>query len=252
MYLPTYLPTYLLSNQLHTLLMDDSYPLRASPAVLSMWPCKIIFLHLSLVIYFFATPSIKLKQGQQIGGGLLIANHLDQSLWWAAAVTSYLLHSSLQVHTAAVPFTNHSSVRSYAEPKPFSWAKPAYIRFSSSNCTLQDHMPSTIGHALRAYPLVLSNVTLDNKIKCLSLGVFFFGNLTNTTVTAYMWGLLIANHLDQSLWSTNQKYWAAVRSNLLQSFLNCVAAFISHGSSTNLVQKNKFHELNRHVLTFLQ
>jgi hypothetical protein len=47
-----------------------------------------------------------------------------------------------------------------------------------------------------------------------------------------MWGLLIANHLDQSLWSTNQKYWAAVRSNLLHSFLevhNCVAAFTSHG-----------------------
>jgi hypothetical protein len=46
-----------------------------------------------------------------------------------------------------------------------------------------------------------------------------------------MWGLLIANHLDQSLWSTNQKYWAVVRSNLLHSFLevqNCVAPFTSH------------------------
>jgi hypothetical protein len=46
-----------------------------------------------------------------------------------------------------------------------------------------------------------------------------------------MWGLLIANHLDQSLWSTNQKYWAAVRSNLLHSFLevhNCVTPFTSH------------------------
>jgi hypothetical protein len=45
-------------------------------------------------------------------------------------------------------------------------------------------------------------------------------------------GLLIANHLDQSFWSTNQKYWAVVRSNLLHSFLevhNCVAAFTSHG-----------------------
>jgi hypothetical protein len=47
-----------------------------------------------------------------------------------------------------------------------------------------------------------------------------------------MWGLLIANHLDQSLWSTNQKYWAAVRSNLYYSFLevyNCVAPFTRHG-----------------------
>jgi hypothetical protein len=39
------------------------------------------FSHPSLVIHSFATPPIKLKQGQQIGGrGLLIANHLDQSL----------------------------------------------------------------------------------------------------------------------------------------------------------------------------
>ncbi len=55
---------------------------------------------------------------------------------------------------------------------------------------------------------------------------FFFGNPTTKTVTrtAYMWGLLIANHLDQSLRSTN----SAVRSNLLHSFLkvhNCVAPF---------------------------
>ncbi len=75
-------------------------------------------------------------------------------------------------------------------------------------------------------------VTLDNKIKCLSLAVFF-GNPTNKTVTgtAHTWGLLIANHLDQSLWSTNEKYWAAVRSNLLHSFLevhSCVAPFTNH------------------------
>jgi hypothetical protein len=43
-------------------------------------------------------------------------------------------------------------------------------------------------------------VNLDNKIKCLSLA-FFFGNPTNKTITetTYMWGLLIANHVDQSL-----------------------------------------------------
>ncbi len=49
-------------------------------------------------MYSFATPPIKLKLEQQIGGGLLIANHQDQSLWWAndkhwVAVRSYLLHS---------------------------------------------------------------------------------------------------------------------------------------------------------------
>jgi hypothetical protein len=39
--------------------------------------------HPSLVLYSFATPPIKLKLGQEIGGGLLIAKHLDQSLRWA-------------------------------------------------------------------------------------------------------------------------------------------------------------------------
>ncbi len=35
-------------------------------------------------------------------------------------------------------------------PKPFSWAKPAYFRFSSSNFTAQDHIPSTAGDAVPA------------------------------------------------------------------------------------------------------
>jgi len=74
--------------------------LRASPVVLSMWPLQTYFSHPSLVIYFFPTPSIKLKLGLHIGGRLLIANHLDQSFWLAnqkqqAAIRSYLLHFSL-------------------------------------------------------------------------------------------------------------------------------------------------------------
>jgi hypothetical protein len=92
------------------------------------------FSHPSLVMYSFATPPIKLKLRQQIGGGLLIANHLDQSLSWAnhkhwAAVRSYLLHSSLQVHSAAAPFTSHGNLRNYAEPKQFSWANFTGIRW---------------------------------------------------------------------------------------------------------------------------
>jgi hypothetical protein len=44
------------------------------------------FSHPSLVIYFFATPPPHIRtatETQEIGGRLLIANHLDQSLWWA-------------------------------------------------------------------------------------------------------------------------------------------------------------------------
>jgi hypothetical protein len=55
----------------------------ASPAVLSIWLLQKCFSHPSLVIYVFATPPIKLKLGYQICEGLLIANHLDESLWWA-------------------------------------------------------------------------------------------------------------------------------------------------------------------------
>ncbi len=71
-------------------------------------------------------------------GGLLIANHLDESLWWAnpkhwAGVSSHLLHSFLQVHSAAAPFTSQGNVPNYVEPKPFSWAKPANIGLFSSN-----------------------------------------------------------------------------------------------------------------------
>ncbi len=45
--------------------------------LLGMQPCKHIFHTQVLVIYFFATPHIKLNLGQQITGGLLIANQLD-------------------------------------------------------------------------------------------------------------------------------------------------------------------------------
>ncbi len=104
------------------------------------------FSHPSLVVYSLATPPIKLKLGQQIGGGLLIANHLDRSLSWAnnkhwAPVRWYLLHSSLQVHSAAAPLMlSHNNF-----PEPI-W--PAYRGSSSSNFTVQDRIASTTGDAL--------------------------------------------------------------------------------------------------------
>jgi hypothetical protein len=83
-------------------------------------PAKIIF-------------TSKLKLGQHIDGKLLIANHLDELLWWAnqkhwAAVRSYWGAESV-----SVPFTSHCKVCNYAEPKPFFWAKQAHFDFSSSN-----------------------------------------------------------------------------------------------------------------------
>jgi hypothetical protein len=62
-------------------------------------------------------------------------------------INLYLLQSFLQVHTVAVPFTNHRKLWDYAEPKPFSSPKPVYFDFSSSNFTVQDHILSTAGDA---------------------------------------------------------------------------------------------------------
>jgi len=69
---------------------------------------------------------------------------------------SYLLHSFLQVHSIAKPFTSHSNLRNYAKPKPFSWVKLAYVGFSSSIFIVQDHILSTIGDAFRAHTLCQS------------------------------------------------------------------------------------------------
>jgi hypothetical protein len=85
-------------------------------------PAKF-FSHPSLAIYRFATPPI--KEGLQIGGRLLIANHLNESLWLAdpkqgVAIRSYLWHSSLsQVHSA-VPFTGLSQQCKNAGPNLFA------------------------------------------------------------------------------------------------------------------------------------
>jgi hypothetical protein len=74
----------------------------------------------------------------------------------------------------------------------------------------------------------------------------FFGATPPIKLKLHIHGrLLIPNHLGQSLWSTNEKYWAAIRCNLLHTFWevhNCVAPFTSsHG---------KLHEFGAEKLTF--
>jgi len=83
------------------------------------------FSHPSLVMYSFTTPPIKLKLGQQSRWGTtngkppgpIIMMGQSETL---APVRSYLLHSFLQVHSVAAPFTSHGNLCNYAEPKPFS------------------------------------------------------------------------------------------------------------------------------------
>ncbi len=80
---------------IYYILLHTSIPTGAQ--YLTLQKC---FSHPSLIIYFFATPPIRLKQRTANRWELLIANQLDQSLWLAnqkqgSAVRSYLLHSSL-------------------------------------------------------------------------------------------------------------------------------------------------------------
>jgi len=103
-------------------------------------------------MYSFATPPIKLKPGEQIGGGLLIANHLDQSLCctnqkhWVA-VKLLLLHFFCRCKLLLRLLPATGNLQHYTVTKPFSWAKPTCVRCSSSNFTVQSHILSTAGDA---------------------------------------------------------------------------------------------------------
>jgi hypothetical protein len=71
-------------------------------------------------------------------------------------------------------------------------------------------------------------------------------------------GLLIANHMVQSLWWANQEHWAVVRSYLLHSFLEvhsigCWLVRLSPAiaNCTIMLSRNHFPDLNQHILTSL-
>jgi hypothetical protein len=99
------------------------------------------FWHPSLVMYSFATPPIKVKLGQPNKWGTTNSKphgpiNYDRPIRdMKHQLDHILLHSFLRVHSAAaaVPFTSHSNMRNYAKPKPFSWAKPAYVIFSHTD-----------------------------------------------------------------------------------------------------------------------
>jgi hypothetical protein len=102
------------------------------------------FSHPSFITYLFPTPPMKLKLVLQIGGRLLIVNHLDQSLRLANQKQGAFSGRCL-VLGFAVPFTG--KLCKNTGPKPFCWAKPTC--FDLSNFNLQGHILSTNGVALR-------------------------------------------------------------------------------------------------------
>jgi len=96
-------------------------------------------------------------------------------------------------------------------------------------------------------------VTLDNKIKFLSLVVFIWLPTNKTVIgTACTWELLMANtwtnHYDLPIRNTEPQlgpiyytfFWRCTVLHHLPATASCM----------NLVQKNPFPKLNRHILTF--
>ncbi len=113
-----------------------------------------IFLPSKFIYLFIPTPPIKLKLGLQIGGSLLIANHLDQSLWLAnqkqgAAVGSYLLHSSLAGVRLCCAFYQPQQTVQKCWAKTILLSQTGMFWLFFIQFYLQGHMLSTAGDALR-------------------------------------------------------------------------------------------------------
>jgi hypothetical protein len=53
------------------------------------------------------------------------------------------------VHTIAAPFSSHCNLCNYADPKPFSLAKPAYFSLFFIQFMVLDHILNIPGVALR-------------------------------------------------------------------------------------------------------
>jgi hypothetical protein len=100
------------------------------------------------------------------------------------------------------PATFHRKLWNYAEPKPFSWAKPAHFDFSSSNCTLQDHIPCIRTH--RCFLIKTSLNPVPNAQVCVYLTVHITKLQLQTTFPkplyiphfACIHGTLAAENLD--------------------------------------------------------
>jgi hypothetical protein len=150
---------------------------------------KIYLSHPSLVIYFFSNPTQRTETGTaKRSEVLLIANHLDESLWWkkgrsevllianhldeslwlankkqGAAIRSYLLHSSPGgAQLCCALYQPHQMINKYTQennhfPKPKEYL---HIEFSSSNFNVEGRISSTGGDALSAiYYLMLTTLT---------------------------------------------------------------------------------------------
>ncbi len=112
--------------------------------------------------------------------------------------------------------------------------------------------------ALKSISTSAQYVTLDNKIKCLSL-TFIFGqpDQYNTVIgTAWTWELLLTNPLDQIIMIDQSEILSRSQDQFITLFfrrcLTVLSLLPNMASCTNLVQRNRFPELKRHILIFSQ
>jgi len=131
---------------------------RASPVVLSMWPFKNVFTS-KFSYLLFCNPTHNTETGT--------ANRWATTYWEPAtpiiiagqsetliiSQTLFITLFSAGAQHCCV-FTSHRNLCNYAEPKLFSWAKPAYFNFSSSNFIVPDQILSLEMHYCHSFRLV--------------------------------------------------------------------------------------------------
>ncbi len=136
----TFLHPILVCRITHWALLELLIPhLQWSPV---MWPCKNIF-HIQFSFFSFCNPTHKTETGtaKQIGGTLLIATYLDQSLWWAnqkywpSDHIYYSLFCRCTVLLRPLPATPNCATM--LSQNHFPDPNRHVLTFSSSNVTVQ-------------------------------------------------------------------------------------------------------------------
>ncbi len=97
---------------------------RASPVVLSMWP--------RLVIYIFCNPTHKTETGTANRWGANNSKSPGPIITMGQS-EALIISQIIFITLFSAGATSHRKLFNYVEPKPFSWAKPAYFDFSLSN-----------------------------------------------------------------------------------------------------------------------
>ncbi len=139
-------------------------------------------------------------------------------------------YSFLQVHNVAAAFTSHTTLSNCADRKPFSWSKPAYFHFSSSNCTVQGHILSTAGDSVRGGKPGPNTGWLWNRYYLNALGILLLHCVHAMTHGA---NNMLEYYLPQDL-SCNAHRWRGGRFGPLQT---CSATILLQGIQAILWHK---------------